>query len=888
MISSAFRRLTAFVASLVLVLSLVPAVATAEGEDVTAPVLNSVTVLNSGTSVAKGEKLQLRVSFTETETGVSSITLGLTSDEYPSRSITQSFTYGENGSNGAQALFSKDGPITLEYEIPQNIPSGSWHVSELSLQDQAGRNACYQDEKYRQDTNNKNFNISDELTTVAIPFFTITGEDGDIDAPVISSLSVANSNATVDAPGTLELGMGLTEASGVSNMDITLVNQYGGRITQWYESADSARIEGDHTFFAGPYKTGTHVIEVPISANAKSGTWSVDTINLTDTAGNSVSYSSYGEANLTDSLSREEQIPTPTFTVRSENAETGIPTIASLTIENEEATVQKPGVVNLRLTLAESSSKVVSAEVHLRADNGDSSVAQSFVCGDQSGEDWKTRVEGPVVPGGSVVLPIKIGADAKSGGWHVTAVYLRDSANDANANTEVTDTTRWCFGEGDLVSPAFTVKDEFDYAFDYALTNPNLLQGLNELSAGKAARVLIDGNNVLPKAALDAIAGRDCTIVAYKNAEGYQWIIKGKDVSPNATKDLNLSLDIQSVQSNPLFSGSETITLTFADNGVLPGTVQVRLKNDYLYQSGVTGNLHMYYVQDGAYSEENTAFDFMFDGADNWCCMEFTHNSTFVVSPSEYVGAQQTTTVTGVTVSPKTLGLTVGGGTATLTANVEPAEAADRTVTWTSDNPSVATVSDAGVVTPVAAGTANITATTNGTDAEGNKKTDTCVVTVSAAQNNDSNNNDNDDGNNNGGNNNDDGDSSNDNTDDNAGDDTGNNTGGTSGSTSGSNTSRGTSASNNTSDGTSAGNNTNTGNEASNKSAATSGNGASTTPSTGSTSTTRSATGTTSGITTAATTTLAKTGDSTSYLLAAVVSGLSVAAITLGLRRRAS
>ena len=62
----------------------------------------------------------------------------------------------------------------------------------------------------------------------------------------------------------------------------------------------------------------------------------------------------------------------------------------------------------------------------------------------------------------------------------------------------------------------------------------------------------------------------------------------------------------------------------------------------------------------------------------------------------------------------------------TLIPTVLPAEATDKSVTWSSSNEAVATVTD-GVVTAVAAGTATITVTT--TDGA---KTATCAVTVAA------------------------------------------------------------------------------------------------------------------------------------------------------------
>jgi len=89
------------------------------------------------------------------------------------------------------------------------------------------------------------------------------------------------------------------------------------------------------------------------------------------------------------------------------------------------------------------------------------------------------------------------------------------------------------------------------------------------------------------------------------------------------------------------------------------------------------------------------------------------------------------TPVSGVILSQDDAVLTVGGETLTLTATVAPANAKDKTVTWTTSDDAVATVDANGVVTAVSAGTATITATaTNGTDDTSDDKTATCTVTV--------------------------------------------------------------------------------------------------------------------------------------------------------------
>ena len=67
--------------------------------------------------------------------------------------------------------------------------------------------------------------------------------------------------------------------------------------------------------------------------------------------------------------------------------------------------------------------------------------------------------------------------------------------------------------------------------------------------------------------------------------------------------------------------------------------------------------------------------------------------------------------VTGIALDKETLELTVGGASAPLTVKIDPENATNKTVVWKSDTPTVATVEN-GVVTPVAMGTAVITATT--------------------------------------------------------------------------------------------------------------------------------------------------------------------------------
>ena len=96
------------------------------------------------------------------------------------------------------------------------------------------------------------------------------------------------------------------------------------------------------------------------------------------------------------------------------------------------------------------------------------------------------------------------------------------------------------------------------------------------------------------------------------------------------------------------------------------------------------------------------------------------------ITDDTYIETTVNIPVTGVSLNTSAITILLGE-TGTLHATVAPANATNRSVTWSSSDPSVATVSASGVVTAVSVGTATITVTT----VNGNF-TASALVTVSA------------------------------------------------------------------------------------------------------------------------------------------------------------
>lgn len=202
---------------------------------------------------------------------------------------------------------------------------------------------------------------------------------------------------------------------------------------------------------------------------------------------------------------------------------------------------------------------------------------------------------------------------------------------------------------------------------------------------------------------------------------------KGFDFSPNTvTSDAD---DTKGYVENIVTNSDFTISFE--------GEVR---KRDKLDQFGV-GNYIKYYNDEVKAGRQPTIWVFMDYGpvtfagymvitalsSDGGSNDIVTLSTEFKVADSDTIDVQLTgdeVPVTGVTVTPATTSVAVGA-TRQLTANVQPADASDKSVTWTSSDPTKFTISSNGLITGVAAGTGTATVTTND-----GAKTATTAVTV--------------------------------------------------------------------------------------------------------------------------------------------------------------
>lgn len=604
-------------------------------EDTIAPQITSVEIVGGDQSYVPGDTVTVRIGFVEEGTGVSSagVDFILEDDFQVGTSSAGGYAYGFMDYSGAPQY---TGTLDLEATLPENAHPGAWRISSVWLDDQRGNSTgfslvCYDDGR---------FELENGVTGDALfaPGFSVKEiEQGrDYISPVVKNVRIADADAAKRAGETMTVVAEVVEdGSGVVTASCTLRL----KDDSWNEGSSMGGTLADgYVEYEAPLKSGVFEIPVTLPENAKAGSWIIGSISFTDQSGNSVSMNyEYNEETdeywLADSPTTN-RIPNADFDVIATAAgEDRIsPEILGVCIAGSDI-VNRPGVVRVEVRFKDEGSGVTSVSV-----DATPNAYSNGAVGSLSEAYGAVELEEPVVGEGSVIVEIPIGSKSMLGGWKVTSVSVRDAAgNDGYA---------YIYGYGDeeyynyfniqgeeVLAPRFTVEDEFEFAFEMALSNPRLQEAVEGIEEGYAARILIDGDGVLSEGVLAAIAGKDVTLVCYKDA--YQWVITGNDIV-NEPKDLDLDVDIIQESGYRYDVDEDVVRLVFYPNGQLPGPIQLRFKSDYLYTfAGLEGSLHLYYLDNGEYVEEDGDIDLVFDGTDKWCYATFTHNSEFVVSPCE-------------------------------------------------------------------------------------------------------------------------------------------------------------------------------------------------------------------------------------------------------------
>lgn len=178
-----------------------------------------------------------------------------------------------------------------------------------------------------------------------------------------------------------------------------------------------------------------------------------------------------------------------------------------------------------------------------------------------------------------------------------------------------------------------TVKNEFDVAFQTYITNSTILSRLKSMPTGTCAMINFDKyNHTAKKAWFDAIRGQNKTIVF--SDDGIQWMINGRDIKKK-TKDVDLNVKVKRELGTSYGTKDNIVSLDFASNGILPGSMTVRVKTNYVLGTGQK----LYYYDDNNLKLESTKVLGYQDGDSTWSELKLTHNSKFLLSKKDLVNS---------------------------------------------------------------------------------------------------------------------------------------------------------------------------------------------------------------------------------------------------------
>ena len=390
---------------------------------------------------------------------------------------------------------------------------------------------------------------------------------------------------------------------------------------------------GDGSF---DYDAGDTVVLNPKPPHGKQFTrWVVNSGN--------VEFDDASNPNATFTMPAEDVEITAEFVNAYSSGEDNIaPAATSVRIVKDE--IYKPGIGYIEVDVIEEDSGIRQISMSFYQENN------------QQNGIWASDYSSTYYSG-TIRLPISIDSKTKNGEWMLTQLTITDAKNNqVNYNVCTKNNEyylcRWTNSIEYLYKinkPSFIVKDEYNINLDASLSNPNLVNRINNLKDNEAARILMDNNNtVIKKEVFDAIKGTNKTIIVYRDA--IEWVFRGSDIV-NETKDVDAIIEINQVSGSQYGLTDEIVSLQFKSNGLLPGVANVRIKSDYLYRlKGITGNLYLYYDLGNELEETAEDLELILDGSDKWVSFPVEHNSKYYITGKKIKGkpSVKNATVTGI------------------------------------------------------------------------------------------------------------------------------------------------------------------------------------------------------------------------------------------------
>ena len=344
------------------------------------------------------------------------------------------------------------GTLYASRKLYPAMTAGSWELDSIWLGDKAG-NSLYKTSLYSSDWNSflSSSGITQTSFQVVYGSNPAPGTGPDSLAPSIQGFSLVSSSLDPSQPGGAYLSTALRLADNLSGFD-------SGSIR--FRSASSSQTQTLYfgkSSFQGSTLAGTVYASQKLDPTTAAGSWSLDSISLSDNAGNSVfknSYSPDWNTFLSSSGITQTafQVVYGTNPAPAPGIDSLAPTLQSFTLDSSILDPSQPGGAFLvaRIGFSDNISGVNSGYLGFSSDSGNSF---NLYFGYAS--------TGKIISGtalsGIALTSAQLRPNEEAGTWRLTRIYLRDNNdNELEKSSEDSDWNTFLSASG-ITQPSYQV-----------------------------------------------------------------------------------------------------------------------------------------------------------------------------------------------------------------------------------------------------------------------------------------------------------------------------------------------------------------------------------------------------------------------------------------------
>lgn len=550
------------------------------GYDKTAPILNRLTISNADNiDTEKGMKITFDLK--EDGVGVNNIIIIFKGQESGKRKSLQYFAFPEDG---IKPLYSGNTTVTLSFD-GEFFYEETYYLEDIYLSDANGNYSEYSTQKGSECFINS-------TSKIIITHSTTT----DFTEPKLNNMTIENADNIDSSTGLININVdALEDGSGISDISLTFRNEGFTLFSVGWQ---------DHSGYpdGNELHTGKYNLIAMIQDSLVVGTYTLESVTLSDHGGN---YKKYTPD------SPEWSKFTQKITVTKSNyIESTSPTIKSINLDN--VAIVTPDCLEVPITITTGKYGVNCIFIDLINEEGRKAYLSWY--SDTPIMSGTHRLKFPIDPfqgeGKFKIDYIQV----------IPSVGRNDVGYDRKHLNKISG----------FIDPTITFNSAFNITYYGATGNVDAaVNAINSMIEGQTAVLDYRNNNKADKRLFQAIAGKDKTVVFENN--DVQWIFNGKDINLDNCKTINLNVTISKQKGSDYgFTNDDYILyMRYAENGVLPGKVQMRINNEFLKEKyKVTSDMILtYYNQSPDVLDTDVEF-----AGDGYTEYEISHNSTYLLS----------------------------------------------------------------------------------------------------------------------------------------------------------------------------------------------------------------------------------------------------------------